>query len=88
MRVAALEAIPVGLPFTRPYVTATGRLERREMLIVRIVAADRVEISARTGGLRCGPRPDRALVPRPWTLAMFRASQGRRWQGRRTKAHP
>ena len=24
----------------------------------------------------------------PVTLAMFRASQGRRWQGRRTKAHP
>ena len=40
MRVAALEAIPVGLPFARPYVTATGRLDRREMLVVRIAAAD------------------------------------------------
>jgi o-succinylbenzoate synthase len=40
VRVAALEAIPVGLPFSRPYVTATGRLDRREMLIVRIAAAD------------------------------------------------
>jgi len=40
VRVAALEAIPVGLPFARPYVTATGRLDRREMLIVRIAAAD------------------------------------------------
>ena len=38
MRVAALEAIPVGLPFSRPYVTANGRLDRREMLIVRIAA--------------------------------------------------
>jgi len=40
VRIAALEAIPVGLPFVRPYVTATGRLDRREMLIVRIAAAD------------------------------------------------
>jgi len=40
VRVAALEAIPVGLPFARPYVTATGRLDRREMLVVRIAAAD------------------------------------------------
>jgi L-Ala-D/L-Glu epimerase / N-acetyl-D-glutamate racemase len=40
MRVARLDAVPIGLPFDRPYATATGRLERREMLIVRIEAAD------------------------------------------------
>lgn len=40
MRIAKLEAIPVGLPFARPYVTATGRLDRRDMLIVRIEATD------------------------------------------------
>ena len=33
------------------------------------------------------PEDDFHLVPWPVTLAMFRASQGRRWQGRRTKAH-
>ncbi|HET6830051.1 MAG TPA: enolase C-terminal domain-like protein [Solirubrobacterales bacterium] len=40
MRIAELDVIPVGLPFADPYVTATGRLDQREMLIVRIAAAD------------------------------------------------
>jgi len=40
VRIATLEAISIGLPFARPYVTATGRLQRREMLIVRITAED------------------------------------------------
>ncbi len=40
LRIAAIEAIPIGLPFRGPYRTATGRLERREMLIVRITAED------------------------------------------------
>ena len=40
MRIAALETIPVGLPFARTYVTASGRLDSREMLIVRLAADD------------------------------------------------
>ena len=40
LRVRSLETFPVGLPFRRPYVTATGTLERREMIIVRIRSED------------------------------------------------
>jgi L-alanine-DL-glutamate epimerase-like enolase superfamily enzyme len=36
MRITSLEAIPYSLPFERPYVTARGRLERREMVLVRL----------------------------------------------------
>ncbi len=36
MRIASFEVIPVGLPFARTYATATGRLDRREMLILRL----------------------------------------------------
>jgi L-alanine-DL-glutamate epimerase-like enolase superfamily enzyme len=39
-RIRSLETVPVGLPFRRPYRTATGRLERREMIIVRLRADD------------------------------------------------
>lgn len=38
MRVEALEAIPYALPFREPYVTARGRLDRREMVLVRLRA--------------------------------------------------
>lgn len=40
MRIASLDTFPIGLPFTRPYLTATGRLERREMVVVRIASED------------------------------------------------
>jgi len=40
MRITDLDVIPIALPFTRPYVTATGRLERREMLLVRVGCSD------------------------------------------------
>ena len=43
MRIASFEVIPVGLPFARPYVTATGRLERREMLMLRVASDDATE---------------------------------------------
>ncbi len=43
MRVAAYEVIPVGLPFARTYATATGRLDRREMLVLRLDSGDGVE---------------------------------------------
>ena len=36
MRVRSLEAYPVALPFREPYVTSTGTLERREMVLIRI----------------------------------------------------
>ena len=36
MRIASLEVIPYALPFREPYVTARGRLERREMVLLRL----------------------------------------------------
>jgi o-succinylbenzoate synthase len=42
-RLAAVEVIPYALPFTEPYVTARGRLTRREMVLLRIRDADGVE---------------------------------------------
>lgn len=43
MKIADLEAIPYSLPFRRPYVTAAGRLERREMVLLRLRDADGLE---------------------------------------------
>jgi o-succinylbenzoate synthase len=36
VRINALEAIPYALPFREPYVTARGRLDRREMVLLRL----------------------------------------------------
>ena len=36
MRIDSLEVIPYALPFKEPYVTARGRLERRELALVRM----------------------------------------------------
>lgn len=36
MKIAAVEVIPYALPFREPYVTAAGRLERREMVLLRL----------------------------------------------------
>jgi o-succinylbenzoate synthase len=36
MRISAVEAVPYALPFLEPYVTARGRLERREMVLLRL----------------------------------------------------
>lgn len=36
VKLAAVEVIPYALPFRRPYVTARGRLERREMALLRL----------------------------------------------------
>jgi o-succinylbenzoate synthase len=38
LRIERLEIVPYALPFREPYVTARGRLERRELLLVRLVA--------------------------------------------------
>jgi muconate cycloisomerase len=43
MRIAALEAVPYALPFREPYVTARGRLERREMVLVRLRTDEGIE---------------------------------------------
>lgn len=36
MRIASVEVIPYALPFREPYVTARGRLERRELALLRL----------------------------------------------------
>src|SRR4051794_6213611 len=36
MRIASLEVIPYALPFREPYVSARGRLDRREMVLLRL----------------------------------------------------
>lgn len=59
MKVRSLEAIPIGLPFRRPYVTASGSLERRDMILVRITGDDAVgHGDAVPMGLRGGPSLD------------------------------
>ena len=40
MRLASAEVIPYALPFREPYVTARGRLERREMVLLRLRSDD------------------------------------------------
>jgi o-succinylbenzoate synthase len=36
MRIASVEVVPYALPFREPYVTARGRLDRREMALLRL----------------------------------------------------
>ena len=38
MCVERLEVVPYALPFKEPYVTARGRLDRRELVLVRLYA--------------------------------------------------
>jgi o-succinylbenzoate synthase len=40
VKIASVEAIPYALPFREPYVTARGRLERREMVLLRLRSDD------------------------------------------------
>jgi o-succinylbenzoate synthase len=40
MQIASVEVIPYALPFREPYVTARGKLERREMVLLRLRADD------------------------------------------------
>lgn len=40
MRISSVEVIPYSLPFREPYVTAAGRLERREMVLLRLRDTD------------------------------------------------
>lgn len=36
MKIASVEVIPYALPFRKPYVTSRGRLDRREMVLLRL----------------------------------------------------
>ena len=40
---SAAEVIPYALPFAEPYVTSRGRLDRREMVLVRLRTDDGLE---------------------------------------------
>jgi len=40
MKIAEVEVIPYALPFREPYVTARGRLDRREMVLLRLRSDD------------------------------------------------
>jgi L-alanine-DL-glutamate epimerase-like enolase superfamily enzyme len=40
VRIASVEVIPYALPFREPYVTARGRLDQREMTLLRLRDAD------------------------------------------------
>ncbi len=40
MRIASVEVVPYALPFREPYTTATGTLERREMVLLRLRSFD------------------------------------------------
>lgn len=40
MRIASVEVTPYALPFREPYVTAAGRLDRREMVLLRLRSDD------------------------------------------------
>jgi o-succinylbenzoate synthase len=40
VRIASVEVIPYALPFREPYVTAAGRLDRREMVLLRLLSDD------------------------------------------------
>jgi muconate cycloisomerase len=43
MRIASVEVIPYALPFKEPYVTATGTLTQREMVLLRLRSDDGLE---------------------------------------------
>jgi o-succinylbenzoate synthase len=40
MRISSVEVVPYALPFREPYVTAAGRLEQREMVLLRLRSDD------------------------------------------------
>src|SRR5436190_18829382 len=43
MRIASVEVVPYALPFREPYVTARGRIKRREIALVRLRTGEGVE---------------------------------------------
>ena len=63
MRLTEVEVVPYALPFERPYATARGTLERREMLLARLITdgglvglGEAVPLSLRGGADLCGRR--------------------------------
>jgi o-succinylbenzoate synthase len=40
MKIAEIQVVPYSLPFRQPYVTALGRIERREMVLLRLRSDD------------------------------------------------
>ena len=40
MKIVDVEVIPYALPFKDPYITARGRLEQREMVLLRVRSDD------------------------------------------------
>jgi L-alanine-DL-glutamate epimerase-like enolase superfamily enzyme len=55
VRIERLEVVPFALPFREPYVTARGRLERRELLLVRLRADGVASVGETTSlALRAG----------------------------------
>lgn len=43
MKIASLEVVPYALPFRKPYVTARGQIDRREMVLLRLRDEDGLE---------------------------------------------
>ena len=64
MRIAAVEAVPYALPFREPYVTARGRLERREMVLVRVRTDEGVEGLGEGVAMSLRGGPDTAALAR------------------------
>ena len=60
MPLASVEVIPYALPFREPYVTARGRLEQREMVLLRL----RTRRAGRGSAKRCRCR---CAAGRRWT---------------------
>jgi len=63
LRIERLEIVPYALPFREPYVSARGRLERRELLLLRL-AADGHEGLGEAASLSLRGGPERREIER------------------------
>lgn len=72
-----VEVVPYALPFREPYVTARGRLERRELVLLRLTDADGVVGLGETASLSLrGGRALEAIVGELRSVAWDRPEQG------------
>ena len=62
MRIERLDLVPFSLPFTEPYVSARGRLERRELILVRLRSSGGPEGLGESAPLALRGGPDLATV--------------------------
>ena len=62
VKIDRLEVVPYALPFRQPYVTARGRLERRELALVRLHADGLVGIGETAALVLRGGDPLAAIV--------------------------